>query len=174
MPDHRPQCILFAGAPGSSKSPTATYLSYHLKLPIFSNDVVRVEVQEDLLQNDIAEEYEKRRNYRLGQLLSNGDSFIYDASVDRHWSEIKQHLSSNGYSHFIISMDLSRELLEKLYQTKGYHSHLQEIDKVIADHDNFLESFADNVDLHITDDTFAERLELALQAAKSWLGSKHV
>lgn len=162
--------ITFAGAVGSSKTPIAHYLSWKLNLPIFSNDSIRTEVTEDFgLLND--EEYEKRRDQRLEEIVKRGLSFIYDASVDREWVNFKRKIGPYGYHIFIISLDLSKEFLMSLHKTKGYQETLRRIDSLVADHDKFLAQYRSEVGLHISDKDFADRIELSYHKLKDWLMS---
>lgn len=161
-------CITFAGAVGSSKTPIANYLSTKLQLPIFSNDAVRSETIEDFGSLDQTE-YIKRRNQRLTEIAKNKVSFIYDASVDREWSRLKERLEAGGYKWFIISIDLSRNFLEKLYQRKKYLEPLKQIDKLINDHDVFLEKYGNDVAMHITEKDFDKRLKISYQKALHWI-----
>jgi len=111
--------ILFAGAPGSSKTPIAHYLSWKFNLPIFSNDSIRSEINEEFDSfND--QEYKKRRDSRLRELADKNFSFIYDASIDRSWSYLNRQVKELGYQAFIISLDLNKKLLTSLYKRKGY------------------------------------------------------
>jgi hypothetical protein len=161
-------CITFAGAIGSSKSPIANYLSPKLGLPIFNNDAIRSEVIEDLGNLD-NEEHLKRRDARLKEIIENGTSFIIDASVDRTWSKLKESLQENGYDYFIISLDLSKNLLERLYKAKGYTDSLKIIDELMQDHQKFLDEFGGDVGVHITDAEFEDRLEVAHKAVEKWM-----
>jgi hypothetical protein len=163
--------ITFAGAVGSSKTPIAHYLSWKLNFPIFSNDAIRTEVTEDFgLLNDA--EYIKRRDNRLEEIIKSGLSFIYDASVDREWVNLKQELEVYGYQTFIISLDLSKELLTSLYKIKGYHETLVKIENFIADHENFLKQYSDVVGLHLLDNEFEDRLDISYQKVKNWISQK--
>lgn len=160
-------CITFAGVVGSSKTPIAHHLSWNLGLPVFNNDTLRTEVQEDLLRFE-QDEYLRRRDERGRELINSGKSFIYDASIDREWKRLSKWLTEKNYKHFIISLDLSRGLLDKIYDAKGYTEGYR-LDELIAQHQAFLEGYGDLVDLHITDKEFKERLNIALDAIKSWL-----
>lgn len=157
-------CITFAGAIGSSKTPVANYLSGKLNLPIINNDAIRTEVIEDFNTFN-EEEYKKRRNERVRSILEKGTSFIYDASIDREWKTLHEWLVANGYDWFIISLDLSRNFLHKLYRAKGYHDSMKVLDQFIVDHENFLNEFGLEVDVHISDNEFGERLKLVFEAA---------
>jgi len=160
--------VTFAGPIGSSKTPIAHYLSCNFNLPIYNNDVVRIEVTEDLLSFN-KEEHKKRRNIRIKEILNNGDSFILDASVDREWKNYIDDINKSGYKVFIISLDLSKELLLKLYKAKQYNEVVGKVDKSIEDHNNFLEKFGGFVNLRITDQNFSKRLELSSKKLKEWL-----
>ena len=165
-------CITFAGAVGSSKTPISNYLSTKLNLPIFNNDAIRSEVIEDLGIFD-NEEYLKRRNARLEEIIINGNSFIYDVSVDREWVKFKKKLISSNYSFSIISLDLSKRLLTKLYQAKNYLESLDRIDELIQDHNNFLDKYSKDINLHITDRGFIDRIQISYDKIKEYLEQKN-
>lgn len=167
----RKYCITFAGAIGSSKTPISHFLSCRLNLPILDNDAIRSEVTEDRGAFD-EQEYQKRRDERIKEVIESGQSFIYSASVDRSGSRLKKVLDETGYRCFIISMDLSREFLLKLYRAKDYHQSLAILDESRADHEAFLEGYGKEVGLHITDKDFYDRLELSYSAVKSWIKNK--
>lgn len=161
-------CIAFAGSVGSSKTPIAQYLSYTFNLPIFSNDTIRTEVIEDLGEVD-KEEYEKRKNERGGELLKSGHSFIYDASIDREWVKLNERLIKYNYSCFIVSLNLSKDFLVTLYNTKGYVESLERIDSLISDHHDFIVKHGDVVDVSIDDQSFPDRLKLVANSLSMWL-----
>lgn len=160
--------ITFAGAVGSSKTPIAYYLSHKLNLPILNNDSIRTEVIEDTGSLDV-KEYEKRRDIRAEDVAKRGSSFIWDAGIDREWVNLKKNVESFGYQTFIISLNLSKELLTSLYNRKGYSESLARIDDLITGHNTFLENYANEVNLHINDESFANRLELSYEKARDWL-----
>lgn len=160
--------ILFAGVPGSSKTPIAYYLSCHFGWPIFNNDTIRTEVTEDLGSFD-QKEYLKRRDERLGKLLDKGGNFILDASIDRIWDELKPKLSEHDYEYFIINIELSKEFAEKLYKNKGYHWALEYIDQLFDEHQKLLAKVSVDIDLNISESDFSNRLEIARKAVESWL-----
>ncbi len=161
-------CITFAGAVGSSKTPIANYLSSRLLLPIHNNDAIRTEVVEDLGVFDQAE-YLERRNDRLVFFLDQGWPFILDASMDRDWAQAKEVLQEKGYDHFVISLDLSKDFLAMLYERKNYHESRERLDQLVADHEAFLEAYKTDVNLHIKDADFPERLEKSYLAAQEWI-----
>jgi len=161
-------CVLFAGPVGSSKSPIAHFMSCKFNLPILSNDVIRTEVAEDLLDYN-HEEYKKRRDTRLKEILERGESFIYDASIDRSWKELKELLLEHDFQWFVISMDLSKEFLVKLCELKGYNETLKRIDDLLKDHKNFLSHYRSETHINIDDQNFPKRLELVTNQFSKWL-----
>jgi len=159
-------CVTFAGVIGSSKTPIAHYLSCNLDLPILSNDTIRTEVTEDCDGfNEL--EYSKRRDDRSNSLIKNGVSFIYDASIDRFWQDRKKLLLDAGYRILIISLDLSKDKLQKIHKSKGYVRN--DIDRFIDDHNNFLKIYYRDIGVHITDETFNNRLDISLDYIKRCL-----
>ncbi len=165
----KPFLISFAGPIGSSKTPIAHYLSCALELPVFDNDAIRSEVAEDCGHFDETE-YLKRRDTRLRKLLKEKKSFIYSTSVDRAWSKYRgEILDKHNYRTFLISINISKTRLKKLCLTKNYHETLKNIDENYHDHLKFLKEHQKDINLHITDATFPNRLEISLQAVKKWL-----
>ncbi len=160
--------ITFAGAIGSSKTPISHYLSIKLNLPIFNNDAIRSEVKEDMGFLD-EEEYIRRRDIRLKEILNSGIPFIYDASIDRAWKDKKEYIIQAQYEPYIISLDLSKELLIKLYKAKSYNDSLLVIDTFIQDHNYFLGKYEDDINLHITDKDFKDRLNIVYSNVKKYL-----
>jgi hypothetical protein len=161
-------CIIFAGVVGCSKTPISNFLSTKLNLPVFNNDAIRTEVIEDLGVFD-GEEHVNRRNSRLKEILESGISFICDASVDREWPVFKKMLSEKGYRCFVISIDLSKDLIVSLYKAKGYFESLERVDELIQNHDVFLNGSNDDIDLHISDLDFKNRCELSYVKAAEWI-----
>lgn len=166
-----PICITFAGPVGSSKTPIATHLSWNLGLPVMNNDALRSEVTEDFFEFRQAE-YEARRDDRLRRLVASQRSFIADASVDREWWNVRPLLEQFGYAWFVISLDLSKAFLGRLYAAKGYAQSAGRIDQLIAGHRQWLDAFAGDVGLRIDDRTFPRRLALSLAAATAWLAAR--
>lgn len=166
----KPKCILFAGPGGCSKTPVAYYLSWNLNLPIFNNDTIRTEVIEDKFVHVPQDpEYIKRRDERLEVLLGKRSSFIYDASIDREWKLITEALEENGYEYFIISYDLSKEMLIKRGVAKGYGSYAELTETWHSDHEAFLKNSGLKVGLTINDSNFEKRLQLSLDAIQMFL-----
>lgn len=160
--------VTFAGSPGSSKTPIATYLSGKFGLPIFNNDSIRTEVTEDLLKFN-EEEFRQRSLKRLNDLFNQGDSFILDVSIDREWENFQEQLKKLDHKFFIISLDLSRDFLLKLYKAKNYQESFTNIDTFISDNQNFLKKYSDLVNLSITDTNFINRLSLSKNKLTEWL-----
>jgi hypothetical protein len=162
-------CIVFAGVPGSSKTPIATYLSWNLGLPILNNDALRSEIKEDFIDYN-HDEYLRRRDERLKQLLASGKSFIYDASIDRTGPKLNSDFDqTDGYDMFIISLDLSSKLVHQLYGAKGYDDFNRNFEQWFQNHESFRENYDQIINLHIDDQSFPNRLELSLQSVKNWL-----
>ena len=160
-------CLTFAGAPGSSKTPIANFLSCQLNLPVFNNHAIRKEVLEDqaVWNEPQILEYEKPRDRRLEAVLKNHLSFIYDASMDRNWDNLKPRLIRKNYTWFIISLDLSRELLLKFYPALRAFDFRTK--KILKNHNA-------EIGLHLTDQDFSSRLNISLESVTSWLKTKNL
>jgi hypothetical protein len=164
----KPKVILFACPMWSSKFAIAHYIGWNLNLPIFSRDAIRNEVKEDLGRWDV-EEFERRAKPRFQELLNSKKDFILDASIDRKYDEYMDILKE--YDTFIISIDISKEYLEKMVKEKEYTTGVgSRLDKNYEDHQEFLKEHTDDVDLHITDENFKDRLKISLEAIKKWYG----
>ena len=161
-------CITFAGVVGSSKTPITNYLSTKLILPVLNNDALRSEVIEDLGKFN-ENEYLKRRDRMIKENIENEISFIYDASVDRKWKELKEVLATNNYYYFIISLDLSKELLINLYQAKEYFESLKRVGELLNDHKIFLENYSSDIGLSISDNDFKNRCQTSYQKTAEWI-----
>ncbi len=142
-----PFVILFAGVPGSGKSPIRNVLSYTFRLPVFENDAIRNEIREDFISettnpDKFNKELMARVKQRLLYILENQISFIYDSSIDRKWPELAPILQKYNYTTFIISLDLSINFIEKLYQQKNYNAYLTKLKKQDhPEHQNFLKNY---------------------------------
>ena len=113
-------------------------------------------------------EYLRRRDERNARIIAMGMPFIYDASIDREWPKLESILVRQEYGHFVISLDLGRDMLGRLYLAKGYSEGFR-LDERMAEHQAFLEACVDKVNLHIGEAKFPRRLELGLQAVNAWL-----
>lgn len=164
----RKVCITFAGVVGSSKTPIAVYLSGMLDLAVHNNDAIRTEVVEDLGSFN-EDKYLTRRDARVDAILEKGIPFILDASVDRQWLQLKERLVKHDYRWFIISLDLSKDLLTRLHQAKGYTESLSRLDQLMEDHARFLETYSADIGLHISDGDFAERLQVSYDKTGGWI-----
>lgn len=160
--------VTFAGPIGSSKTPIASYISEKFNLPIFNNDSIRTEVTEDLLKFD-EEEFRKRSLNRLTTLFNKRNSFILDLSIDRRWKIYQKKILKSDYKIFIISLDLSRQFLIKLYKSKKYFDSIKNIDKNISEHQKFLSKYSSLVNLVINDKNFINRLNLTEESLSTWL-----
>ncbi len=171
----KPYAVVFAGVPGSSKTIVAQHLSCRFGLPIFSSDVVRSEVKEDLLASNINKpealaEYEKRYEARFAKLLAEGSPLIFDNSVDRRWSTIKHKFQDEGYEWFMIDMELSRNFLVRLFKATGRQKFIdEEMDAYLMQHQSFLNRFDEDINLRITDYTFAKRLVVSENGLRQFL-----
>jgi len=168
----KPYAVVFAGVPASSKKAIAHYLSCKFGLPILSHDTIRNEVKEDLLISDIndpqaLQEYEKRVSSRRSEVLESSKPIIFACSVDRRWAELKQQLTEKGYGWFLISLDLSKPFVEKLFAAKGYQTDY--LDNYLKQHEDFLQNYRADVSLSITDENFAQRLALAADGLQKFI-----
>ena len=170
MKNRKKFVVVFAGPVGSSKTPIAFHLSYTFNLPIFNTDTIRSEVSEDLLEYDV-KEYEKRRDKRLKEVIAKGNSFILDGSIDREWQKYKKWIDRGHYEILVISMDLSKEFISKLFKAKLYQATMH-IDKWMNDHETFLGIYENVVDVHITEADFKDRLSLSSEKLNEWINKK--
>ena len=92
--------------------------------------------------------------------LRSQKSFILDASIDRTWSELKPILDANNFKTIVISLDLSKELLKKLYKAKDYQDSLKRLDQLHQDHEDFLRQYSQDIFLNINDQEFSNRLNI--------------
>jgi len=184
----KPYAIVFAGVPGSSKTIVAHYLSAKFNLPIFSSDVLRYEIKEDLYLESLSikedlmfdninnipgaiDEFEKRMTARRLELLAAGQPVIFDGSVDRRWAETKKQLQDNDYTWFMIDKELSRPFLEELFAKTGRANFLPQLDNYYRHHQDFLDKYSLDISLKITDDLFKNRNQVAAQALEKYLDS---
>lgn len=168
----KPLIVFFAGPTASGKSEMAYWLSERLGLPIFSTDALRrdTKVYKNVVDiNEALEDYEKGLKWRVQQLLEKKSSFIYDASVDRRWSELKKMAEDNDFGWFLIDFDLSRERLMKNRKMFDRTENDEIFDKWIDDHQKFHEQFGADAQLHITDENYQERDKLAEAAVAKFL-----
>lgn len=170
--------ITFAGVPGSGKTPIANYLSQAFNLSVFNTDAIRKEIAEDNFGFD-REKFNKLRDERLQKLVDKNMSFILDGSVDREWDHYKETFGTS-FDIFIISMDLSKGLLNKLHESnielygRMYDSKISQeynYDKWMGDHQSFIDKFGDLVNLSITDKNFKDRLKLCEEKVREWISS---
>jgi hypothetical protein len=170
----KPYAVVFAGVPGSSKTIVANYLSIKFNLPVFNNDQLRFEIKEDLLVDNInipeaLAEFEKRYKERYLELLATGNPAIVDGSVDRSWVKHKKRLKKAGYIWYMINMELSKEFLEKLFNSTGRSKFLTRLPGYLEQHRRFMQKYSDDVNLQITDDKFKDRLKLASEGLQKFI-----
>lgn len=166
--------ITFAGVQGSSKSPISNHLSYKFNLPVFCNDQLRYEVREDLLVDDIdipeaLAEFKKRQTKIRNEILASGQPVIIDSSVDRTWPTFKNELQRYEYGWFIISLDFSKEFLEALYAKTGRKWAIKELDLWYQQHQTFLSTYNQDVNLHLTDKNFTNRVQICINELKKFI-----
>ena len=157
--------ISYAWATGCWKSPITNYISTKLWLPTFNTDAIRSEVTEDFLEFDV-DEAKKRIKGRLNSVIEEGKSFIYDASVDRTWGDLKEIFIKNWYEFFIISIDLDKEMLLDFYKVKWYSESMKMIDKIYEDHEKFLEEYSDDINIHISEKNYKKRLDIVYKVVR--------
>jgi len=156
--------ITYAWAIWCWKTTITNFISTKIWLPTFNNDAIRSEVATDFSRLDETEA-QKRIKERLDDIVQKGISFIYDASVDRkRKSLLKEILIKNNYKYFIISIDLNKETLLKSYRSTSNFEALKKIDKVYEDHQNFLKECSSDINLHINEDNYKERLDIVYKA----------
>ncbi len=162
-------CVCFAGVPGCDKSPLAVRLSWEFGLPVFSNDMIRREIRiENQCKLDI-DQYNNRKDGYLNKLLAKGRSIVYDASVDRTWQEFKKRLTQEGYDTFLISFDLSAEFVTRLGSSANSLIESESMQVYFTQHDVFLDNLRTDADVHITDESFADRFDICIKAIDDML-----
>ncbi len=166
----RAYCIIIAGAVGSSKTTIANHLSKNLNIVVLNNDALRSEIRESTSNFDVAS-YEKLREQKLQSLLDKKLPFIYDASIDRRWHELKTTLVASNYRYFVISLDYTKPVIKKLLIARG--SDISTLNKYMSDHDNFLKHYGREVNLNLSDKDFNNSLEISLDAVQDWLKSQY-
>ncbi len=170
----KPFVIFFAGATAAGKTEVAYYLSEQFGLPIFSTDAVRhdTKIKTDVVDiHKALDQFETERDSRAKALFGRGKSFIYDGSVDRRWPELKKLAVEHGFSWLLIDFDLSKQRLMKNKQMFDRIESDELFDKWIADHQRFHETSDQDAQLHITDDNYPRRYELAQELVKRTLTS---
>ena len=131
---------------------------------------MRREAQEDAIgQTPNSDRYLKLRDARAEACLKLGNSFIYDASIDRTWTGKKSLLEQYDYRWFIISLDLSAGLLDQIAKAVGSHESTEDKARWYQDHQDFLLKHRSEIKLVITDQNFAERTTVALDAVRTFL-----
>jgi hypothetical protein len=168
--------ITYAGVPGSSKSPISNQLSPKFKLPIFNNDQLRYEIRENLMVNSInvpeaLNEYNQQVKEIRQNILKSGTNIIFDSSVDRKWSELKEELIRYKYEWFIISFDYSKDFMANLYTLTGRKWALDKLNAYFKQHTDFLTKYKDDISLHLTDKDFNNRIQICINAVNEYITS---
>ena len=161
---NKPIVICFAGATASGKSQLAYALSEEYGLPIFSNDAVRHDVKvaekvEDI--NDALDAYKSLRDDRLDAMFERGKSFVYDASVDRNWSDLKQKIHKNNFEYVLISFNLSIEFISRLAKMFDLPESPEELNRLLVDHENFVRDCSGDITLNIDENNYGDRQDLS-------------
>ena len=167
-----PFCITFSGCVWSGKSPIASYISINLSLPILNADSIRSEVAEDLFKFDV-EEFNKRFDSRLNEILESWKSFIYDASMDRYWPVIKKKLESHWYKVFIICLSLSEDFLQKLHYATAYKISDKWLKKLVEQNKKFIHSYSNDINVIIDDGNYIDRISIAYKAVVKRINSNY-
>lgn len=170
MSNMKPLIIFMAGSPAAGKSEMAYYLSGRLDLPIFSTDSVRHDVKVRTATvniNEVLKKFEIEREAGSQAMFKKGKSFIYDGSVDRRWAKVRTAAEDNGYSWLLISFDLSKERIAKNRRMFDRTESDKMYKHWLADHEQFMKDYGDSAQLHITDDNYEDRYELATQLVKN-------
>ncbi len=167
----KPFCITFAAPIGASKTPIATYLSWNIGLPVWNNDAIRSEIAEDL-GSCPEEELLRRAHERLERLLASKRSFIGDVSISHSWPRYAPLFEKAGYDVCIISIDVTREHLERMYIAKGYHDSLKRLDQIMEIHAHFMDGHGHECDIRVTEAEFPDRLEFVLSKVMQWLDGR--
>lgn len=164
--------IFFAGSTAAGKTEMAHFLSEQFGLAIFSTDAIRhdTKTKTDVVDiNETLDEYEAARKARGEAMFVRRKSFIYDGSVDRKWAELKKQAEDAGFGWLLIDFDLSRVRIEKNRKMFDHIETDELFDKWIADHQKFHATFDADAQLHITDNNYPQRYDLAKELVKTAL-----
>lgn len=168
----KPLIVFMAGSAASGKSEMAYRLSETFGLPIFSTDSIRIDtkVEKDVVDiNEVVEAFNAERDRRAKAIISKSQSFVYDGSADRRWADMKRQVEEAGYDWLLVSFDLSPELINKHRKMFDRVENDAMYEKWSADHQKFLDDFSNDVQLHITDDNYADRYKLASELVQKKL-----
>ena len=166
--------VTFAGVPGSSKSIVDKQLTLNCGLPIVNKDQLRHEVKENLMLSNInnpkaLSRFEELSKTVHNQVFSTGISIILDRSVDRKWGILKQDLIKYGYEWFLISFDYSSEFMSKLYIATNRQWAVAQLDAYDKQHQDFLKNYSRDVNLHLEDADFTNRVKICVNAVDRWI-----
>lgn len=161
----KPYCIAFAAPVGAGKSQIAYHLSWSLGLGILNNDAIRAEVQAEhveFLGHD-PEEYFHRRDERIRSVFSLQRPFIYDASVDRRWSEFESRARDAGYDILLVSLDWSRAQWDAMLRHKGYNPHSEQCNTWFTQHQDFTTHHLESITISLNDNYFNNRMDYVVE-----------
>lgn len=167
-----PFCITFSGCVWSGKSPIASYISINLSLPILNADSIRSEVAEDFFKFNV-EEFNKRFDCRLNEILESWKSFIYDASMDRYWPVIKKKLESHWYKVFIICLSLSEDFLRKLHDATSYKISEKWLKSLVEQNKKFIHNYNNDINVIIDDNNYIDRISIVYNAVVKRINSNY-
>jgi len=168
----KPLVIFMAGSTAAGKTQMAHYLSEEFSLPIFSTDSIRYDTKVDKDEiniNEIVEDFHAARKTRGDAMFERGKSFICDGSVDRDWDDRKKAAEEAGFDWLLIDFDLSRERIMKNRKLFDRIENDELFDRWIAEHQKFHETSDQDAQLHITDDNYGHRYQLAEKLVKKAL-----
>ena len=171
----KPFVVCFAGVPGCGKSSVAHFLGITFRLPRFERDKIRNEIKADFNTTDInvpeaLSEFNRVSRERYVELIDAKVSYILDSSVDRKWEEVKKEHEDRGYSFLLISFDMSRKWVARVYEN-FHNEHQFNEDGYFEEHAMFLDEHGVDIDLSITDKTFSDRIKLSEQAMRDFLAT---
>lgn len=118
-----PYLIVFDAYCGQGKSYTAKVISQYDKSVIINNDHVRYWLND--YSSAVSDTLYELQYYRLGLLLQNNNSCIWDYCAGHNWSDKKRHLDEYGIRYYIIRLLCDERIVE------------ERMKKRIVDGDNF-------------------------------------
>ena len=170
----KPVVICFASVPTGGKTTMAYFLSENFGLPIFSTDAVRYDTKaatSTIDINEVIDQFSTNRQARANAMFARKKSFIYDGSVDRRWADVKKEAQAAGFTCLLISFDISKEKIDQNRKMQDRIETDELFNKWFADHEKFLSEHGTDVQLHITDDNYAQRYTKAKELVKTALNS---
>ncbi len=127
-----PYIIVFDAYCGQGKSYTARTIARYDKSIILNNDHVRYWLN-DYTTNSSKQLYELQY-HRLGLLLKNHNSCIWDYCAGHNWEDKKRHLDEYDVRKYIIRLTCSEEVIKERMAKRT----LDGVNFSIADYDEYL------------------------------------